>query len=51
LIDNHEPYGFHKHSKLPQDPQHRERIETANFEEALRIFLEEAERIVRNEEK
>lgn len=51
LVDNHEPYGFHMHTKLPQEPQHREKLETNDHEEALQIFLKEAERVVRNEEK
>lgn len=51
LVDNHEPYGFHMHTKLPKEPEHRERLETGDHEEALEVFLREAERIVRNEEK
>ena len=51
LVDNHEPYGFHMHTKLPKEPDHREKIETSDHEEALQIFLREAERLVRNEEK
>ncbi len=25
LIDNHQPFGFHVHSRLPKDKKHRER--------------------------
>lgn len=51
LVDNHEPYGFHVHTRLPKEHDHREKLETTDHEEALRLFLAEAERIVRNEEK
>ncbi len=51
LVDNHEPYGFHIHAKLPMEPDYRERLETSDHEEALQKFLREAERLVRNEEK
>ena len=51
LVDNHEPYGFHMHTRLPNDPDHREKLPTSDHDEALEIFLREAERIARNEEK
>lgn len=51
LVDNHEPYGFHIHTKLPKKHDHREKLETTDHEEALQRFLAEAERIVRDEEK
>ena len=51
LVDNHEPYGFHMHTKLPGDHRYREKIETNDYEEALQIFLREVERIIRHEKK
>jgi len=51
LIDNHEPYGFHIHRRLPREPKHRESMKVADHNEALQQFLAEVERIVRNEEK
>lgn len=51
LVDNHEPYGFHMHTRLPKEPQHRERLGITEHGEALQIFFREAERIVRDEKK
>jgi len=51
LIDNHEPFGFHMHTKLPKEPEHREKLDTDDHEEALQIFFLEAERIMRDEKK
>jgi hypothetical protein len=51
LVDNHEPYGFHMHTKLPLDTQHREHLKINSHEEALSFFLAEVERITKNEEK
>lgn len=38
LIDNHEPYGFHFHDKLPQDHDSRIKIYAKNYQEAWDIF-------------
>jgi hypothetical protein len=50
LVDNHQPFGFHIHSKLPHDPDHREILDVKDHEEALAFFLDEVERIMKNEE-
>lgn len=49
LIDNHEPYGFHMHTRLPNDPDQREKIDTDDYIEALRMFFRIAEGLVSNE--
>ena len=51
LVDNHEPYGFHMHTKLPHDRDHREVLDVKDHEEALGFFLAEVEGIIKNEEK
>ena len=50
LVDNHQPYGFHMHTKLPADHAHRETLTVKNCQEALNFFLEEVGRILKNEE-
>jgi hypothetical protein len=47
LIDNHEPFGFHMHTQLPEDPSVREVLSITDYNEALQIFLNEVERIVK----
>jgi hypothetical protein len=49
LIDNHEPFGFHVHDKLPTDQNSRRRLETTDHWEALAEFLKMAEEIAKNE--
>jgi hypothetical protein len=46
LVDNHEPFGFHMHTQLPEDHSIRENLPTADYNEALQIFFKEVERIV-----
>lgn len=50
LIDNHEPYGFHMHTRLPEDKKHREKLSVQDHQRALDIFFNEVERIRKNEE-
>lgn len=38
LVDNHSPYGFHVHTRLPSDKTHRVPLETTDYREALREF-------------
>jgi hypothetical protein len=38
LIDNHEPYGFHEHSNLPDQPSVRLTVHASNWQAAWRIF-------------
>jgi hypothetical protein len=50
LVDNHQPFGFHMHTKLPRDKDHREVLDVKDHEEALAFFMTEVERIIKNEE-
>jgi len=49
LVDNHEPFGFHMHTQLPEDQNVRVPLEVKDHNEALAIFFKEAERIIANE--
>ena len=46
LVDNHEPFGFHMHTQLPEDHSTREILQVNDYNEALQIFFKEVERIV-----
>ena len=46
LVDNHEPFGFHIHTRLPRDKKHRTRIEAINYSEAMDLFFDEVRRII-----
>lgn len=46
LVDNHESFGFHIHSQLPEDHSTREILPTIDYNEALQIFMKEVEKIV-----
>jgi len=39
LLDNHEPFGYHLHTKLPYDKKFRELIDVGNFEDAINFFM------------
>ena len=39
LIDNHEPFGFHMHTQLPEDHSVRETLNVADYNEALQLFF------------
>lgn len=49
LVDNHEPYGYHMHTRLPSDKSHRVKLDVNQYLEALVIFLDEAKRILKDE--
>jgi hypothetical protein len=51
LVDNHEPFGFHMHTQLPEDANVRVELSVKDHHEALDIFLREAERISENERR
>lgn len=40
LMDNHEPFGFHEHHKLPADKNKRRELGTKDWKEVRRIFQE-----------
>lgn len=46
LIDNHEPFGFHMHTHLPDDHTVREILPVDDYNDALQIFFKEVERII-----
>jgi hypothetical protein len=47
LLDNHEPFGFHLHSLLPDNPDFRMPLDIRNSEEAIRIFFDEVRKVIR----
>lgn len=49
LLDNHEPFGYHLHTKLPEDKDFRALVEVADYTEAIRLFIAEARKVVRDE--
>ncbi len=50
LIDNHAPYGFHIHYRLPEEHAYRETLSVSNYKEAADYFISIAERIADEEE-
>ena len=40
LIDNHAPYGFHEHDKLPVKHESRKSIHTVSWQDAWNKFQE-----------
>ena len=50
LIDNHEPFGFHMHTKLPAEENVREPLPVKDHNEALTFFFQEVERIIQHEQ-
>lgn len=51
LVDNHEPYGFHMHTALPNDHEVRTELSVTDHKAALALFYQEVERIVKDEQK
>jgi hypothetical protein len=49
LVDNHEPFGFHMHTELPEDKATRVELDVKDHNEALDVFFGEVERILKNE--
>jgi hypothetical protein len=49
LVDNHEPFGFHMHTQLPEDSSVRVELSVKDHNEALDAFFKEAERIIEND--
>lgn len=46
LLDNHEPFGFHLHSKLPGNKEFRITVEIKSYEDAIRKFFEEVRKVI-----
>ena len=51
LVDNHEPYGFHVHSKSNRGETQRTRLDATDYLGALQFFRSEVERILKDETK
>jgi len=49
LLDNHEPFGFHMHTELPDNHEMRVELTVTDHNTALEIFYKEVERIIKNE--
>jgi hypothetical protein len=49
LLDNHEPYGYHLHTKLPEDKDFRASVNVKGYKEAIELFFTEVEKKVQNE--
>ncbi len=50
LLDNHEPFGYHLHTRLPADKNFRVSVDIADYAEAIRLFIAEARKVIANEE-
>jgi hypothetical protein len=50
LLDNHEPFGFHIHTKMPEDSKFRAPLYVQSYQQAIDVFLTEVEILVKNEE-
>lgn len=49
LLDNHEPFGYHLHTKLPHNSEHRVSVDVRGYEDAIMLFLREIQKVVANE--
>lgn len=49
LLDNHEPFGFHFHSRLPEDPDFRVALKVRDYEDAIQIFFTEVRKVLSRE--
>jgi hypothetical protein len=49
LLDNHEPFGYHLHAKLPKDRKARTSVNVRNYQDAISLFFDEVEKVVKNE--
>ena len=49
LLDNHEPFGYHLHTKLPGDKNFRASVDVTDYADAIRLFISEARKVVEDE--
>ena len=49
LLDNHEPYGYHLHTKMQHDKAHRVSVDVRDFEEAIEYFMGHVPRVIKDE--
>lgn len=45
LLDNHAPFGYHLHTRLPEDKNFRVSINARTVQEALNTFYDEVDKI------
>lgn len=46
LLDNHEPYGYHVHTKLPEDKNFRSSVDVKNYMDAIELFFAEVKKVL-----
>ena len=46
LLDNHEPYGYHLHSRLPKDKNFRLSLKITHYSEAIKLFFSEVRKVI-----
>ncbi len=46
LVDNHEPFGFHLHTHLPENKNIRVKLDTDKYLEALEEFRKDVTKII-----
>lgn len=46
LLDNHEPFGYHLHSKLPRNKGFRLSLKITHYNEAIELFFKEVRRVI-----
>jgi hypothetical protein len=49
LLDNHEPFGYHLHTKLPEDKNFRAPVDVEDYADAIRLFIAEARKVIADE--
>ena len=47
LLDNHEPYGYHLHTKLPYEKKFRQPIKVNSYNEAVILFFDEVRKVLK----
>lgn len=49
VVDNHEPFGYHMHTRLPYDKSFRVIIKVSSYEEAISLFMHEVQKVINDE--
>jgi hypothetical protein len=49
-VDNHSPFGFHAHTRLPKDKSHRQKLATTDYLEALDEFWRLVSEVLKDED-
>lgn len=45
------PFGYHIHTRLPEDKNFRISVDVANYEAAIKMFLKQVKRMVNHEDR